>query len=167
MPHAPKGPLARVAQAACAAVLIGLAAPAAVAAPHSEWSAPAAANPHHHYGAIFQLDHGGRKIIKKTLNNIKNLLEDSRLKGHVTVELIANSRGFDVYTKGNGFEKELKMLQRRGVILAQCRNTLRELHIDRKDLYPFITIVPSGVGEITIREAEGWAYIHPSAPPQL
>lgn len=153
-----------IVRAACAGFLLAVAAPAVLAAPHSEWTAPAAAT-HRHYGAIFQLDHGGRKAIKKTLNNIKNLIDDPRLKGHVTVELVANSRGFDVYTKGNGFEKELRALQRRGVILAQCRNTLRELHIERTDLYPFITIVPSGVGEITIREAEGWAYIHPSAPP--
>lgn len=117
-----------------------------------------------HYGAIFQIDAGGNKAIKKTLNNIENLLHDKRLEGKVTVELIANSRGFDVYVKGNGFEKKLRHLQKEGVILAQCANTLRELHIDRHDLYPFIHVVPSGVGEITIREAEGWAYIHPSAP---
>jgi len=159
--------LARVAQAVCAAFLLAAAAPVAPAAPHaSEWAGAAVAA-HRHYGAIFQIDHGGRKAIKKTLNNIKNLLNDPRLKGHITVELIANSRGFDVYTKGNDFEKELRALQRRGVILAQCRNTLRELHIARTDLYPFITIVSSGVGEIAIREAEGWAYIHPSAPPQF
>ncbi|MEJ2633459.1 MAG: hypothetical protein P8014_16020 [Acidihalobacter sp.] len=52
------------------------------------------------------------------------------------------------------------------MILAQCANTLLEMHIDRHDLYPFITIMPSGVGEITLREAQGWAYIHPAPPPQ-
>ncbi|OYV42265.1 MAG: hypothetical protein B7X10_06775 [Burkholderiales bacterium 21-58-4] len=55
-------------------------------------------------------------------------------------------------------------LKEHGVILAQCANTLRELHVDRKDLYPFITIVPAGVGEITLRQAQGWAYIHPTPP---
>ncbi len=118
------------------------------------------------YGAIFQLDSGGNGAIKKTLNNIENLLHDPRLKGRVKVELIANSKGFDVYVKNNEFEQKLRHLRKEGVILAQCGNTLRELHIDRKDLYPFVSIVPSGVGEITIREAEGWAYIHPSAPKQ-
>ena len=167
MHHRAEIPLAHIAWAMCVTFLLSAAALAASAAPHaSEWTAPAVAT-HRHYGAIFQIDHGGRKDIKKTLNNIKNLLNDPRLKGHITIELIANSRGFDVYTKGNGFEKELRALQRRGVILAQCRNTLRELHIARTDLYPFITIVPSGVGEVAIREAESWAYIHPSAPPQF
>ena len=118
-----------------------------------------------HYGAIFQIDSGNEKGIKKTLNNIENLLGDPRLKGKISVELVANSKGFNTYVIGNGFEKRLRHLQEEGVILAQCSNTLHELHVDRKDLYPFITIVPSGMGEITIRERQGWAYIHPSAPP--
>lgn len=117
-----------------------------------------------HYGAIFHLDSGGNPAIKKTLNNIENLLHDPRLKGKITIELLANSKGYDVYVKNNGFEKKLEHLKKEGVILAQCANTLHELHIDRKDLYPFISIVPSGVGELTIREAEGWAYIHPTPP---
>ena len=126
--------------------------------------APAEPNPDMHYGAVVQLDNGGPIAIKKTLTNIENLLNDPRLKGHITVELVANSKGFDVYVKGNGFEERLKKLQEEGVILAQCANTLKELHVDRGNLYPFITIVPSGMGEITLREAQGWAYIHPGAP---
>ena len=117
-----------------------------------------------HYGAIFHLDSGGDKAIKKTLNNIENLLHDPRLKGKIQVELLANSKGYDVYVKNNGFKKKLEHLRKEGVILAQCSNTLHELHIDRKDLYPFISLVPSGVGEITIRESQGWAYIHPVPP---
>jgi len=117
-----------------------------------------------HYGAIFQIDSGSPGAIKKTLNNIENLLGDPRLKGKLSIELIANAQGFDVYVKNNGFEDKLKALQKQGVILAQCANTLRELHVDRKDLYPFISIVPSGMGEITLRESEGWAYIHPTPP---
>lgn len=117
-----------------------------------------------HYNVIFHIDAGGEATIKKTLNNIENLLNDPRLKGKVNVELLANSKGFAVYVKNNGFEEKLKHLQKQGVILSQCANTLKELHVDRNDLYPFISIVPSGMGEITIRESEGWAYIHPTPP---
>ncbi|MHB1705526.1 MAG: DsrE family protein [Acidithiobacillus sp.] len=116
------------------------------------------------YGVVFQLDSGGDAAIKKTLANIENLLKDPRLKGKVTVELVANSKGYQVYDKNNGFGERLLKLKEHGVILAQCANTLRELHVDRKALYPFITIVPAGVGEITLRQAQGWAYIHPTPP---
>lgn len=125
---------------------------------------PARGNSHHEYGAIFHLDSGGNHAIKKTLNNIENLLHDPRVKGHIHVELLANSKGYDVYVKNNGFKKKLEHLKKEGVILAQCANTLREKHIDRKDLYSFITMVPSGVGEITLRQSQGWAYIHPAPP---
>lgn len=117
-----------------------------------------------HYGAIFQLDSGSEGSIKKTLNNIENLLHDPRVAGKIQVELLANSKGFNVYVKNNGLEPRLRHLQEEGVILAQCSNTLRELHVDRNDLYPFVSVVPSGVGEITLRESQGWAYIHPSPP---
>lgn len=118
------------------------------------------------YGVIFQIDQGRPGAIKKTLNNIKNILNDPRFKGRkLRVELIANAKGFAVYVKGNGFEQELRQLKADGVELAECANTLRELHVDRSNLYGFITVVPSGMGEIVIREGQGWAYIHPSAPP--
>ncbi len=116
------------------------------------------------YGAIFQIDNGNNGAIKKTLNNVENLLDDPRLKGKVKIELIANSKGYAIYVKNNGFEKRLLNLRKQGVILAQCNNTLRELHVSRSSLYPFVSIVPSGMGEITLRESEGWAYIHPSSP---
>lgn len=147
--------------AATAGLAISISAPSAYAGV----AVPAGSNSHHEYGAIFHLDSGGNHAIKKTLNNIENLLKDPRVKGHIHIELLANSKGYDVYVKNNGFEHRLRELQKDGVILAQCSNTLREKHINRKNLYSFIKLVPSGVGEITLRESEGWAYIHPAPPP--
>lgn len=153
--------LRKLSMAVAAGAVMSLAASQAMAGV----AVPAGSSRHHEYGAIFQLDSGGNHAIKKTLNNIENLIKDPRVKGHIHVELIANSGGFDVYVKNNGFEKKLRQLQKDGVILAQCANTLREKHVNRNKLYSFIKIVPSGVGEITLREAEGWAYIHPAPPP--
>ena len=86
----------------------------------------------------------------------------SRLKGKVQVERIANSKGYAIYKKGNGFEGQLKKLESQGVILAKCQNTLREMKVSPDTLYPFIKSVPSGVGELVIRQSEGWGYIHAS-----
>ena len=114
-----------------------------------------------HYGVIFQIDSASPKAMKKTLANVRNVLEDPRLKGRVEVELLANSGGYNIYKKGNGLEDALKDLAAKGVILAQCRNTLRELKVDPATLYPFIHLVPSAMGELVIRQGQGWAYIHP------
>ena len=133
----------------------------AAAAPAPEFHG---AQPKHaHYHVIFHVDSDAPGLFQKTLHNVRNVLEDPRLKGRVEVELLANSRGYKIYESGNGLEKDLQELAGRGVILAQCGNTLRELKVDAATLYPFIRVVPSAMGELVIRQGDGWAYIHPSA----
>ena len=114
-----------------------------------------------HYKALYYLNESDPKKIKMTLRNIDNAFEDPRLKGKLEVELVAYSDGYIVYDKNGPYEEILKKLQQKGVILAQCNNTLVERKIDRATLFPFISFVPSANGEIIIRQSEGWATIHP------
>lgn len=114
-----------------------------------------------HYNAIYQLDVNNPKVMSRTLRNIDNVLNDPRLKGKLTVELIAYAGGTNIYFKGNRFGKKLRELHNKGVILAQCNNTLHERHISKSRLYPFVSIVPSGNGELIIREAQGWSVVKP------
>lgn len=113
------------------------------------------------YHAIYQMDNSDPKIIEKTLRNINNALNDPRLSGKIEVELIAFSGGTDAYLKGSKYEDALKALVAEGVIVAQCNNTLKERKIAREQLYDFIAVVPSGNGELIIRQAEGWSVIKP------
>ncbi len=114
-----------------------------------------------HYNALYVINTDDVKRITGTLRNIKNALEDPRLKGKLNVELIAFSGGVAMYQKDGPFEQTLKDLQAKGVLLAQCENTIRERHIDKDKLFPFISYVPSGNGEIIIRHYQGWAVVHP------
>ena len=114
-----------------------------------------------HYKALYVLNNGEEKRINGCLRNIKNALEDPRLKGKLEVELIVFGDGVAVYNKNNSYEAALKALQAKGVVLAQCENTLRERKIEKSELFDFISFVPSGNGEIIIRQAEGWAIVHP------
>lgn len=113
------------------------------------------------YKALYILNSGDEKKMTGTLRNMKNALDDPRLKGKLELELIVFGDGVAVYDKNGIFEKTLKELQARGVLLAQCENTLRERHIDKSTLFDFISFVPSGNGEIIIREQQGWAVVHP------
>ncbi len=113
------------------------------------------------YKAIFQLDTNDPKIISKTIRNINNALSDPRFSGKLQVELIAFSGGTDAYLKESDYKNELEALVKKGVIVAQCNNTLKERKIDPTQLYDFIAIVPSGVGELIIRQGEGWSIIKP------
>jgi len=113
------------------------------------------------YHAIYQLDKNDPKVIEKAIRNINNALNDPRLTGKIQIELIAFSGGTDAFMKGGKYEADLKALVEKGVIVAQCNNTLHERKISRDQLYDFIAIVPSGNGELIIRQAEGWAVIKP------
>lgn len=113
------------------------------------------------YKALYVINSGDEKKIAGTLRNIKNALEDPRLKGKLEVELIAFGDGVAVYQKSGSFEKTLLELQSRGVLLAQCENTITERRIDKETLFSFISYVPSGNGEIIIRQYQGWAVVHP------
>ncbi|WP_419800573.1 DsrE family protein [Mucilaginibacter sp.] len=113
------------------------------------------------YNALYILNSNDDKKIKATLRNLDNALEDPRLKGKLHVELIAFGDGVSVFMKSNPYEETLKKLQDKGVILAQCSNTIHERKIDKNELFDFISYVPSGNGEIILREYEGWATVHP------
>jgi len=113
------------------------------------------------YNALYVLNSGDEKRIEGTLRNIKNALEDPRLKGKLHIELIAFSAGVAVYDKNGPFKEALIDLKSRGVMLVQCENTLRERQIAKSSLYDFVDYVPSGNGEIILRHYEGWAVVHP------
>ncbi|WP_433902348.1 DsrE family protein [Sphingobacterium puteale] len=114
------------------------------------------------YKAIYQLDSNDPKTIEKAIRNINNVLKDPRLKGHLQIELVAFSGGTEAYLKKNSqYEKPLQDLVEKGVIVAQCLNTLEEKHIAKEELFDFIGYVPSGNGELILRANEGWVIVKP------
>jgi intracellular sulfur oxidation DsrE/DsrF family protein len=113
------------------------------------------------YHALYYLNDADPKKIKGTLRNINNALDDARINGKLEVELVAFGDGVTVFEKTGPYEEALLALQKKGVILAQCSNTVRERNIDKNTLFSFISYVPSGNGEIILRSAEGWALVHP------
>ncbi|MCW3462251.1 DsrE family protein [Chitinophaga nivalis] len=113
------------------------------------------------YKAVYQLNSDDDKIIRGTLRNIKNALEDPRLQQKITIELVAHGGGVTVFKKDHPYEELLQDLKARGVILVECENTLKERNIKKEELFPFISYTPSGNGELIIRQQEGWSYVHP------
>jgi uncharacterized protein len=113
------------------------------------------------YKAIYQLDSNDPKTIQKAFRNINNALSDTRLQGKLKIELVAFSGGTEALLKNSKYENELKDLLMKGVIIVQCNNSLKERNIERDQLFDFIGIVPSGNGELIIRQADGWSLIKP------
>lgn len=113
------------------------------------------------YRAVFELNSGDDKDIRGTLRNMSNILRDPRLKGKIQLELVAHSGGIVTFMKKNDYSSLLKKLVEQGVILSACENTMRERDIDKSEILPFVSFVPSGVGELVIRQQQGWAMVHP------
>jgi len=113
------------------------------------------------YNALYVINQSDDKKIRAVIRNINNALADPRLKGKLTVELVAFGEGVEMYKKINHYDTLLLALKSKNVILAECENTVRERKISKDDLWPFIAYVPSGNGEIIIRHYQGWAVVHP------
>lgn len=113
------------------------------------------------YKALYILNDSGDKKIRAVIRNINNALEDPRLKGKLRVELVTFGDGVELFKRTNHYDTLLTVLQSKGVLLVQCENTLRERKIQKSELWPFVSFVPSGNGEIIIRQYEGWAVVHP------
>ena len=114
-----------------------------------------------HYRAVCQLDSSDPKLISQTLHNMKNALDDPRLKGKLELELVVFSGGTVVFRKDQPYEADVLALQQAGVILAQCQNSLKAYKLTKEDMLPYISIVPTGNGELIIRQADGWVLVHP------
>lgn len=113
------------------------------------------------YKALYIINQSEEKKIKALFRNINNALEDPRLKGKLQVELIAFGDGVEIFRKTNHYDTLLIDLQKKGVLLAECENTIKERKISKDELWSFISYVPSGNGEIIIRQYQGWAIVHP------
>ena len=113
------------------------------------------------YRALFILDQSDPQKMEMILHNIKNSLDDPRLEGKLKVELVAFGNGVELYRKSNHMDTLLLPLLKKGVIFAECENTMKMKKITRDQLWPFVSYVPSGNGEIIIRESQGWVGIHP------
>ncbi len=109
--------------------------------------------------AIYPLDSNDPKVIEKAFGHINNALTDPRLVGKVQIELICFGAGTEVYLKNSKYETDLKALLEKGVIIAQCGNSLRQRKISRDQIYDFIAVVPSANGELIIRQAQGWSVV--------
>lgn len=99
------------------------------------------------------------------LQNIRNHL-DASPKAHIVV--VTHGPGIDFLLEGakdkngNPYDVVAQELSNRKVEFRVCDNTLRARQIDKNDVIPEATIVPSGVAEVArLQVQEGYAYIKP------
>ncbi|MDR3666554.1 MAG: DsrE family protein [Ignavibacteriaceae bacterium] len=111
------------------------------------------------YKVVFHIDEQVK--VGLTLHNISNLITD--IGGdNLEIETVANSDAVQVLVRSNNeFGPMLKELAEKQVVFCACANAMRNLGIQKDELFDFVTVVSSGVGEIVKKQAAGWAYIRP------
>lgn len=113
------------------------------------------------YRVLFHLDEGSTFRLKLTLDNIRNLYTDLG-ETNVRVECVVNGAGVKLFQTHSSAEVEvIQTLITRGVRFVICTNSLAGNDISQNALINGVMFVPSGVGELVKKQAEGWAYIKP------
>lgn len=113
------------------------------------------------YQVIFHLDEEAQEKVQFVLNNIINLLNDLGDEV-VKVELLANGPAVKAFQAGEErYAKSILELLERDVEFVLCNNALKLFELEPAKMMTKATIVPSGVGELVKKQADGWAYIRP------
>ncbi len=113
------------------------------------------------YRVLFHLDEGGRMRAEMVLRNIGNLLAELD-STNVEVELLANGEGLLALLKTPNLHGEtVDLLAAQGVRFAACGVAAKGFGLTKDALLGPVDLVPSGIGELVRKQAEGWAYIRP------
>lgn len=95
---------------------------------------------------------------KGMMKNIKNLKAGWGDK--VMIEVVANGPGIEFLMKGKTTQQEsIAYFKSQGVEFMGCENTLIDRNIPKSMIIPEAGFVKMGVGEIIMKQEQGWAYI--------
>lgn len=115
---------------------------------------------------VFEInDPGGQDNNKWTsvLGNIENSLNDIGDEEMLS-EAVVHGEAIDLLHRENYPEEiqdKIRDLQERGVVFAACNNTMEKRGYTIEDMMDGSIEVPAGVGEVILKQQDGWAYMHP------
>lgn len=95
-----------------------------------------------------------QRMLYRQINNVLNAAPDTK------IELVYHGQAIYALLRDTGFYKaEMIDVQRRGINIVACNNSLRNRGIDSSRLSTNISIVPVAILEISKKQSEGWSYI--------
>lgn len=125
------------------------------------WLAPAHAETPR-YKLILQVSEDSTDKMEMVLNHAKHV-QDTLGRDNVAIQIVAFGPGVKTLRYYTPLDDEMKEMYHRGVRFVVCEKSLYAAKLKRTDLIRTFNLstVPSGVAEITVRQAEGWAYVAP------
>lgn len=92
--------------------------------------------------------------LMRQLNNIKRAWPEAR------IEVVVHGKALDLLVTEKSYKAEaLKALQGKGVVFAACENSMRARNVTKAQLLPGVITVPMAIGEIIMKQEQGWGYI--------
>jgi intracellular sulfur oxidation DsrE/DsrF family protein len=114
------------------------------------------------YKLMLQVSEDSTDKMKLALTHAKNV-QDTLGRDNVAIEIVTWGPGVKTLRYYTPLGDELKDMHHRGVRIIACEKSLYAAKLKRTDLissFP-VSSVPSGLAEITVRQAEGWTYAAP------
>jgi intracellular sulfur oxidation DsrE/DsrF family protein len=144
---------------AAAALLIGAAVLAPLAAPAQPKATPAAQSAER-YKVVLQVSDADAGKWNLALNNARNIQQDLG-KANVDIEIVAYGPGLGMLKADSKVADRLAQALDSNIGLMACENTMRNTRVKPDDMYAGISYVHAGVIHIMKRQREGWAYLRP------
>ena len=108
---------------------------------------------------VIEVNIGGAEAWNGLLNNIENLQKVFGAS-EIEIEAVSHGKGLGLLLKTNDAIRErLEQAVAKGVVFAACQNTMRQQHVTKEDLFPFVITVDSGVAEVVRKQEAGWSYL--------
>ncbi|HMB50795.1 MAG TPA: DsrE family protein [Natronoarchaeum rubrum] len=109
---------------------------------------------------VFHLIQGDPEDRKTALTIAENLTQDETVEMDA-IEVVAQADGIEPLTADGEGSDHVRSLLDDGVAFKACGNTLDMEDLDEADLVDGVETVPSGAGELTRLQDEGYSYIRP------
>lgn len=107
---------------------------------------------------VIQLSSNDTLAWKGLMNNLKHL--KAGWGDSVVIEVVAHGPGLDLFTKGKTTQQEkITQFSQMGIKFLVCENTIMERKIPKDSIITEAGFVPMGIGEIVLKQEQGWSYI--------
>jgi len=110
------------------------------------------------HNLIMQLTSKDTLVHKGTIKQLNHLKDG--WENDLSIEVVLHGPGIDFLRESTSkFQVEIDLLKARGIIFVVCENSLKERKIDKSEILPGHQFVPMGIGEIILKQEEGWSYV--------
>ncbi len=107
---------------------------------------------------VIQVSTPEQRIWNQALNYVENL-QTLYGKDNVEIEIVALGWGIGVLKFDSPMATRVADALKRGASLKACEVTMSRQKLTPQDMLPDIGYVKAGLGQIIMRQKEGWSYI--------